>query len=128
MNARPFLIAGAVLATGFTLSSFGTFDGQPEPFGFTSPEYPDADSADRTLLGTDADTSCIKGGMTYAQYNADRSDWLDSFKGYGCKESCAGHEAGYAWAEKNGIGDPADCGGNSWDFEEGCAAYATGGA
>ena len=47
-----------------------------------------------------------------------------TFGGYGCTDDCSGHEAGYAWAEENGIDDPDTCGGNSQSFEEGCRAYA----
>jgi hypothetical protein len=43
---------------------------------------------------------------------------------YGCTQDCAGHEAGYAWAEENGIDDPDDCGGRSQSFIEGCWDYA----
>jgi hypothetical protein len=47
-----------------------------------------------------------------------------AFMGYSCTEDCSGHEAGYKWAEENGIDDPDDCGGNSDSFIEGCQAYA----
>lgn len=47
-----------------------------------------------------------------------------SFMGYPCTVDCSGHEAGYQWAEDNGVGDPSDCGGNSSSFIEGCEAYA----
>jgi hypothetical protein len=47
-----------------------------------------------------------------------------TFKGYPCTRDCSGHEAGYEWAEENGIDDPDDCGGNSESFIEGCRAYA----
>jgi len=47
-----------------------------------------------------------------------------TFHGYGCTDDCSGHEAGYGWAEENGITNPDDCGGNSLSFEEGCRAYA----
>jgi hypothetical protein len=43
--------------------------------------------------------------------------------GYVCTQDCSGHEAGYQWAEENGITDPRDCGGNSDSFIEGCIAY-----
>lgn len=46
------------------------------------------------------------------------------FRGYPCTEDCSGHEAGYEWAEEEGIEDPDDCGGNSDSFIEGCQAYA----
>lgn len=44
--------------------------------------------------------------------------------GYSCTTDCSGHEAGYKWAEENGIDDPDNCGGNSDSFIEGCHAYA----
>ena len=47
-----------------------------------------------------------------------------SFLGYPCTVDCSGHEAGYDWADRNGIEDPDDCGGNSNSFIEGCQAWA----
>ena len=41
-----------------------------------------------------------------------------------CTGDCSGHNAGFEWAEENGIEDPDDCGGNSDSFIEGCQAYA----
>lgn len=41
-----------------------------------------------------------------------------------CTHDCSGHEAGYEWAEENGITDPSDCGGYSQSFIEGCWAWA----
>jgi hypothetical protein len=47
-----------------------------------------------------------------------------TFDSYNCITSdCSGHEAGYNWAEKKGISDSNDCGGNSNSFIEGCKAY-----
>lgn len=46
------------------------------------------------------------------------------FGGYSCIGDCSGHEAGYDWAEENGIMDPDDCDGNSTSFIEGCQSYA----
>ena len=46
------------------------------------------------------------------------------FHGDSCTDDCSGHEAGYRWAQEQGITDPGDCGGNSQSFEEGCRAYA----
>lgn len=45
------------------------------------------------------------------------------FNGYPCTEDCSGHEAGYEWAEENGIESVDDCGGNSDSFIEGCMSY-----
>ena len=46
------------------------------------------------------------------------------FSGYRCTSDCSGHEAGWQWAENQGIEDPDDCGGRSQSFIEGCIAYA----
>lgn len=46
-----------------------------------------------------------------------------TFKGYICTEDCSGHQAGYDWAEDNGITDESDCNGNSNSFNEGCQAW-----
>lgn len=46
------------------------------------------------------------------------------FKGDPCTIDCSGHEAGYEWAEENGIDDPDDCDGKSDSFIEGCRSYA----
>ena len=45
------------------------------------------------------------------------------YRGYPCTEDCSGHEAGYEWAEENGIESIDDCGGNSNSFVEGCYSY-----
>lgn len=47
-----------------------------------------------------------------------------TFHGYPCTVDCSGHEAGFEWADKKGIEDPDDCGGNSNSFIEGCRAWA----
>lgn len=36
----------------------------------------------------------------------------------------SGHDAGFQWAEENGIDDPSQCSGNSISFIEGCEEYA----
>lgn len=48
----------------------------------------------------------------------------EEFHGNPCIGDCSGHEAGYQWAEENGITDPDNCGGNSNSFIEGCQSYA----
>ena len=42
---------------------------------------------------------------------------------YGCTHNCSGHNAGYEWAENNGVSTADDCSGNSQSFIEGCQAY-----
>lgn len=78
------------------------------------------------LDSTEADTSGSKGGETYADFDArrDAEPSPGSVGGYGCTEDCSGHDAGYQWASEHGVTDESECGGNSWSFEEGCAAYA----
>ena len=46
-----------------------------------------------------------------------------TFNGYPCTVDCSGHEAGYEWAERKGINDISDCGGNSNSFIEGCQSF-----
>lgn len=69
----------------------------------------------------------VVAGETYEEFGQ-RRDALKgsqgSIAGQGCTQDCGGHEAGYAWAERNGITDPGQCGGSSWSFIEGCRAYA----
>lgn len=63
--------------------------------------------------------------MTYREYDMQRdAGGVDEFRGFGCLDSCAGHVAGWQWAERNAISDPLDCDGESWAFIEGCAASA----
>jgi hypothetical protein len=57
-------------------------------------------------------------------YVKETSSGYKTFKSYECTEDCSGHQAGYDWAEKKGITDSDDCGGNSQSFIEGCRAYA----
>jgi hypothetical protein len=47
-----------------------------------------------------------------------------AFFGYACDGRCRAHKAGFAWAERNGIGNPAACAGRDGGFMEGCRAYA----
>ena len=46
-----------------------------------------------------------------------------TFGGYECTEDCSGHKAGYEWAERQGISDSNECGGNSQSFIEGCMVF-----
>lgn len=47
------------------------------------------------------------------------------FNGYECTDDCSGHEAGYDWAEENGItqDDVDNYSGNSNSFMEGMQSY-----
>lgn len=57
------------------------------------------------------------------RYVKDNYIGYQTFGGYDCTEDCSGHEAGYEWAEENGLEDVDDCGGNSDSFIEGCYSY-----
>lgn len=46
------------------------------------------------------------------------------FGDHPCSYDCSGHEAGYAWAERQGVETPDECGGRSQSFIEGCESYA----
>lgn len=49
--------------------------------------------------------------------------YADAGEPYGCTEDCGGHEAGYEWAQENGITQPDDCYSHSPSFEQGCRSY-----
>lgn len=124
---RAGIALTAALAAAFAISR-GVGDSMAteaqDPFGYAASDVGEA-GADRDLYRTGAATSGERGGQTYAEYDAQRDALsVDAFEGFGCIESCEGHEAGWAWAKENEIGDPADCGGDSWSFAEGCTAYA----
>ena len=61
--------------------------------------------------------------LTAAMLPCGTSIAQQDFNGYPCTDDCSGHEAGYEWAEQNGITDANDCGGNSQSFIEGCESY-----
>lgn len=63
-------------------------------------------------------------GYSVEEYRSAGSGYQDAGAPYGCTTDCSGHDAGWEWAEENGVSDPDDCGGNSLSFEEGCIAYA----
>jgi hypothetical protein len=46
------------------------------------------------------------------------------FFGYACHGTCRDHKAGFAWAERNGIGNVVACSQLEDGFGEGCRAYA----
>jgi hypothetical protein len=85
----------------------------------------DQTSDDRDLIGERWVSPELRhGGWTYAAFDEERDrTGGDDFHGFGCLGSCAGHEAGYAWAAEQSITQPEDCDGNSWSFVEGCAAW-----
>lgn len=60
--------------------------------------------------------------LVYTARTQDRT-----YAGFNCTVDCKGHEAGYRWAEQNGIDDEDYClAGDSESFHEGCIAYVQG--
>lgn len=100
-----FFFWGAIV-----LYFFGAFDSEPAPT--PKPFVPATQTATITPQAP-----------AQQQYNRKPTP-PSTFNGYDCTVDCSGHEAGYDWAEENGITDPDDCGGNSNSFIEGCESYA----
>lgn len=46
-----------------------------------------------------------------------------TFDGNQCLGDCSGHQAGYDWAEQNGVDDESSCTTPSESFNEGCQSY-----
>jgi hypothetical protein len=68
--------------------------------------------------------STSKQQETESTYQSAAPQQGPSLHSYDCTQDCSGHDAGYQWAEENGITDPDECDGNSESFIEGCQAYA----
>ncbi len=99
----------------FTSSSTTISSAQPQPQITITPTL---------IISNPANNPSTLG--TYNQSTAD--DYDSSYEitrdNWECTGDCSGHDAGFEWAEENGISDPDDCGGNSNSFIEGCEAYA----
>ncbi|RUX78264.1 hypothetical protein EN925_03800 [Mesorhizobium sp. M7A.F.Ca.US.006.04.2.1] len=67
--------------------------------------------------------SAAVGAIVWLSLTAYPAVAQQTFEGYDCTAGCSGHQAGYDWAERNGISDANDCDGNSQSFNEGCQAY-----
>lgn len=116
-NKRIFRLILVMSALGGVASC-----GSSSPTASTEVEHkPSAD-----LYESDADTSGSKGDETYAEYDTRRGATASpgDVAGFGCTQDCSGHDAGFQWAEEHSVTDESECGGNSWSFQEGCAAYA----
>lgn len=82
-------------------------------------DYTSYDGEDEVLAEDAADWLADASADAYAD-----TTYEDTYGDADCTVDCSGHNAGYAWAEENGITDTYDCGGNSQSFIEGCQAYA----
>lgn len=123
------LVAGGALAGGLVLMFTGPAEGPSlfervqDAFGYGGPHIDTPDHG-RTLFHSDVDISGVRGGLTYAQFNARRAmNTVEGFAGFGCLGTCASHEAGFRWAAKHGVGKASECIGLSWSEIEGCAAF-----
>jgi len=100
-------------------NSISSYDSDYEDDGYAWAEYNGASSFQecQDQFGTGYEEDRCN------EYVKENYSGYDMFNGYDCTEDCSGHEAGYAWAEKNDISDEYDCGGNSSSFIEGCLSY-----
>jgi hypothetical protein len=115
----PLIITMLVLSGCSSESSQDGYYSDGYDSGYSWAEDYDIDNFDscQDEFGTgDAEDGCN-------DYVRDNYSGYQSFGGYECTEDCSGHEAGYEWAEDNGIYSFDDCGGNSDSFIEGCQAY-----
>lgn len=130
MHSRSWLLLAAVVAAGLALTVAVSgierqlWNNVQDLFGYGGPHSDKADGS-RNLFHTSADIRGLKQGETYSQFTARRDSGVDEgFAGFGCLDTCKGHEEGYRWAIRQQIEDPIDCQAASWAFLEGCAAYA----
>ena len=125
------LVASGALVGGLVLMFTGPAGGPSlggriqDAFGYGGP-HTDTPDHGRTLFHSAVDIGGVRGGLTYAQFNARRAtNTVEGFAGFGCLETCASHEAGYRWAAKHGIAKASECIGLSWSEIEGCAAFVS---
>lgn len=93
---------------------------------------PAPDASQSTTVAAPAAAAAVDAGRDEqtdgaADARSDSTTDADTFHGYTCTVDCSGHEAGYQWADDNGITDPDDCPidpHNSHSFTEGCWAFA----
>ena len=125
------LVGGGALVGGLTLMLTAP-EGAPslgariqDAFGYGG-SHTDTPDHGRNLFHSDVDIEGVKGGLTYAQFNSRRiANAVDGFSGFGCLDSCAGHEDGFRWAAKHGVSKASECIGRSWSEIEGCAAFVS---
>lgn len=112
---RPTLAFLSIVAIVLMVGCDGSASSEYSTYAQDTVEAPDEARASR-MTRDDAldDAAALQQGMTYS----------DLGEPYGCTEDCSGHEAGAEWAADNDLRDPADCGGRSQSFLEGCQAYA----
>jgi len=68
-------------------------------------------------------TACSDGGSGGGRYD-DYQELPEEEAIVSPYDEGTGHDAGFQWAEENGIDDPTNCGGDSASFIEGCEEYA----
>jgi hypothetical protein len=127
---RPrFLLASMAVVVLLVLASLAAMDGGirrsvADLFGYGGP-HTDHFSGGRDLFHTGVAISGTKQGERYSDFDA-RRDRVQStsFSGFGCPDACDEHERGYRWAAGNEVKEPRHCRGETWEFLEGCAAYA----
>lgn len=131
-KGSTLLLVGAGALAGGLLLMLTSPSGGPtlvaqvqDAFGYGGP-HSDTPNHGRNLFHSSVDISGVRDGLTYAQFNSRRiMNAADGFSGFGCLESCAGHEAGFRWAAKHGVSKASECIGRSWSEIEGCAVFVS---
>lgn len=104
-NSRGNVVVGIIIIIAIIWGLSFLFSGKEESSSY-EPRY---------------DNSSTARDQDYSDYEYEEEPQY--FGDYECTDDCSGHEAGYNWAEENGIEDEGDCGGNSNSFIEGCQSY-----
>ena len=128
-----FLVCAALLAVSCSNAEPSSEDADASA-SFAASEESTEDSTEDTAAAAltaqaaaDSAAACADAAATAAAYGANAELPEEPtglyFHDDPCTIDCSGHEAGYAWAEENGVDDPSDCGGRSQSFIEGCESY-----
>lgn len=99
---------GALAVIGLLVLVSQCHSGKTDPSGYLERDPPEAQS---------------EAALETAVESLEGSTYDDAGAPYGCTDDCSGHDAGYAWAQENGVTDSSECVGDSQSFIEGCEAY-----
>lgn len=119
VNSIPtgWKLAGGLLAVVLLARCLGSDETVPDHLADPSSQVPAADAAAAPPpTAPAAAPQTAPRPPSYGPYEA-------AHGGGACTSDCSGHEAGYEWAEENGVVDEDDCEGDSESFAEGCMAY-----
>ncbi|MBX2867262.1 MAG: hypothetical protein KTR18_01195 [Acidiferrobacterales bacterium] len=116
MSFRKILVLSLVFASTWCVSAFADYD---DGYQWATINQPKDFSDCAKMFGTSEEED---GCNDYVQEML-----FGDRKTYGpnnCDEGCNGYEAGYRWAEENGIADEYACESKNPSFVEGCQQFA----